>query len=501
MRISVVGTGYVGLVTGTCLANLGHRVTCIDSNREKIELLSRGIVPIFEPGLAELIESNAGAGRLTFSAKLTSAQHADAVFIAVGTPPRHRAGYADLSQVKNVARELGRLVQSNVVLVLKSTVPIGTAEEVERIVSEERGELDFDVASNPEFLRAGSAVHDFMHPDRIVIGAEHDATRERLAAIYRALACNGTPLVFTSRRSAELIKYSANALLATKIAFINEVADLCESVGAHVGEVSRGVGLDHRIGPDFLAPGPGFGGSCFPKDILALLTIAEEHRVAMRVAESVLAANEVRKRSLARRIADACGGSLRGKSVGLLGLTFKANTDDMRESPSIALVTGLVDMGSIVRAYEPVGVEQAKKVLTEEITYCSSAYEAAQGADVLVVVTEWQEFRGLDFGRVRKAMRCPLIVDLRNMYRQQEIVGRGFHYVGVGLPRLPALGKLEPPKPAVRFHGRGNGAIGTNGRGPLRRKGQADRESAVSGASHEIDRSNGRAKAFGTSEI
>jgi UDPglucose 6-dehydrogenase len=480
MRISVVGTGYVGLVTGSCLAQLGHSATCIDCNREKIELLNRGVVPIFEPSLAELIDANSRVSRLGFSAEFTSIQDADAVFIAVGTPPRRANGHADLSQVKHVARRLALLLKPDAVLVVKSTVPIGTAEEVEQIISEERSRLDCDVASNPEFLRAGTAVHDFMHPDRIVIGVEHEPARKALAAIYEPLACKGVPLVFTSRRSAELIKYSANALLATKIAFVNEVADLCERVGAHIGEVSQAVGLDRRIGPDFLAAGPGFGGSCFPKDIMALLAIAEEHRVPMRIAEGVLAANEVRKRSLARRVADACGGSVRGKSVGLLGLTFKPNTDDMREAPSITLIEGLIDMGATVRAYEPVGTEHAKQSLSEELACCSSAYEAAQGADALVVVTEWPEFRSLDFSRLKKAMRCPLIVDLRNMYRQQDVVSCGFQYVGVGLPHASAPAKPKRSESAVPMYRRKNGSAGANGHGTPVRKHErpAERTSA-----------------------
>ena len=461
MRICVVGTGYVGLVTGACLADVGHVITCVDADAAKINTLKQGRIPIFEPDLAEMVSFNLRRGRLSFSTDVAAAARgAEAVFIAVGTPAQRGNGHADLSQVKAVASEIAPFLSDDAVVVLKSTVPIGTADEVERIIAEQRPDLQFDVASNPEFLRAGAAVHDFMHPDRLVIGVENATAREVMAGIYQPLSLGETPLLFTSRRSAELIKYSANALLATKIAFINEVADLCEQVDANIGEVSRGVGLDKRIGPDFLEAGPGFGGSCFPKDVLALLTIAEENHVPMRIAESVLVANEVRKRSLARRVASAVRGSLRGKSIALLGLTFKPNTDDMRESPSIALVAGLRGMDANIRAYEPAGTEQARTILGDDIAYCTSEYEAARGAEALVLVTHWPQFRTLDFEKLKRIMRAPVVVDLRNAYRAKDMVSRGFKYVGIGMPAFGSSTSVERETPGSRRGGRRSNGYG-----------------------------------------
>lgn len=455
MRIVMVGTGYVGLTTGACLAEFGHTVVCIDCDRDKIALINGGGLPIFEPGLGEIVASNVEAGRLSFSTDLASSlPNAQAIFIAVGTPSRHRDGQADLSHVYTVVKDMAPALPSGALVIVKSTVPVGTGDEVERLISECRPALVFDVVSNPEFLRAGAAIYDFKHPDRIVVGTDNNASRDKVAEIYQPLFLNAAPILYTSRRSAELIKYAANAFLAAKIAFINEVADLCEQVGAEVQDVARGVGLDKRIGPKFLNAGPGFGGSCFPKDALALTKLGEDHGAPMRIIESVLAANDARKRSMARKVAAVLGGSLRGKTVALLGLTFKPNTDDLREAPSIALITGLLDMGASIRAYDPVGVEQAKRVLPGEVNYCTSAYTAAAGADALVIVTEWEQFRALDFCRLKQVMRSPVVADLRNIYRAEDVVSRGFRYFRIGSRAVPevqhVVAALPPIVPARR---------------------------------------------------
>src|SRR6266481_5976462 len=421
MQVTIIGTGYVGLVSGACIADFGHQVTCVDKDSTKISTLNAGEIPIFEPGLGDIVRSNLKQGRLVFTTALGEAvRGADAVFIAVGTPSRRGDGHADLSHVYQVAREIATALEGFTIVVTKSTVPVGTGDEVERIIRELRHDADFAVVSNPEFLREGAAIHDFKHPDRIVIGTEDEHAKKVAAEIYRPLYLNQAPILYTSRRTAELIKYAANAFLATKITFINEIADLCERVGADVQEVARGIGLDNRIGSKFLHAGPGFGGSCFPKDTRALVKMALDHDVPLRIVEAVLAVNENRKRAMARKVSGAVGGSLRGKTIAVLGLTFKPETDDMREAPSIALITALQDMGARVRAYDPVGMEQAKQVLVD-ITYCRDPYDCVEEADAVVIVTEWEQFRALDLERVRDLMACPVMVDLRNVYRPEDM--------------------------------------------------------------------------------
>jgi UDPglucose 6-dehydrogenase len=437
MRIAMIGTGYVGLVSGACFADFGHHVTCVDKDADKIAGLHRGEIPIYEPGLDALVASNVKAGRLDFTTDLSApVAEADAVFIAVGTPSRRGDGYADLTYVYAAAREIAAVLSGFTVVVTKSTVPVGTGDEVERIIREANPAADVVVASNPEFLREGAALRDFKFPDRIVIGTSDERGRKVLGDIYRPLSLNQAPLMFTKRRTAELIKYAANAFLATKITFINEIADLSEKVGADVQEVARGIGLDNRIGSKFLHAGPGFGGSCFPKDTRALVQIARDHDVQLRIVEAVLGVNDNRKRAMARKVSSAAGGSLRGKTVAVLGLTFKPDTDDMREAPSIPLVTGLLDMGAKVRAHDPVGMEQARKELPE-IEYCDDPYLCARGADALVIVTEWVQFRALDLDRLKKEMAQPVLVDLRNIYRQDDMAAHGFLYESVGRPPLP----------------------------------------------------------------
>jgi UDPglucose 6-dehydrogenase len=432
MRIAMIGTGYVGLVSGACFADFGHHVTCVDKDADKIASLHRGEMPIFEPGLGALVACNKEVGRLDFTTDLTApVADADAVFIAVGTPSRRGDGHADLAYIHTAAREIAAALTGFTVVVTKSTVPVGTGDEVERLIREARPSADVVVASNPEFLREGAAIRDFKFPDRIVIGTPDDRARKVLGDIYRPLSLNQAPLMFTARRTAELIKYAANAFLATKITFINEMADLAEKVGADVQEVARGIGLDNRIGSKFLHAGPGFGGSCFPKDIRALVKIALDHDVQLRIVESVLAVNENRKRAMARKVGSAAGGSLRGKTIAVLGLTFKPDTDDMREAPSIPLVTGLLDMGAKVRAHDPVGMEHARREMPD-IEYCDDPYECARGADVMVIVTEWTQFRALDLARLKKEMAGSVIIDLRNIYSQQEMNVHGFTYEGVG---------------------------------------------------------------------
>jgi len=432
MRVAMIGTGYVGLVSGACFADFGHEVTCVDKDKAKIAALMRGEVPIYEPGLNDLVAANSRAGRLKFTDDLSGAvKAADAVFIAVGTPSRRGDGHADLSFVYDAAREIARALAGFTVIITKSTVPVGTGDEVERIVRETRPDAEFAVVSNPEFLREGAAIQDFKHPDRIVVGSEDARAREVMTELYRPLYLNRSPILFTDRRTAELIKYAANAFLATKITFINEIADLAEKVGADVQEIARGIGLDNRIGAKFLHAGPGFGGSCFPKDTVALLKTGQDHEAPLRIVEAVVAVNDARKRAMARKVAHALGGDLRGKTVAVLGLTFKPNTDDMRESPSIPLITALQDLGATVRAYDPTGMEQAKPLLSN-VAFCKDAYDCAQGASALVIVTEWEQFRALDFARLKTVMERPVLVDLRNIYRPEEVARHGFAYEGVG---------------------------------------------------------------------
>jgi UDPglucose 6-dehydrogenase len=444
MRIAMLGTGYVGLVSGACLADFGHQVTCIDKDAAKIAALSRGELPIYEPGLAGLVQSNAREGRLKFTMALAEpVRQADVVFIAVGTPSRRRDGHADLSFVYAAAREIAAAIQGFTVVVTKSTVPVGTGDEIERMIRQLRPDADVNVVSNPEFLREGAAIRDFKHPDRIIVGTEDDRAKEVMAELYRPLYLNAAPILYTDRRTAELIKYAANAFLATKITFINEIAELSEKVGADVQQVARGIGLDNRIGTKFLHAGPGFGGSCFPKDTLALIKAGQDHEAPIRIVETVVAVNDQRKRAMARKVAGALGGNLRGKTVAVLGLTFKPNTDDMREAPSIALVTALTDMGAAVRAYDPAGMEQAKRLLPD-IAYADSAYACAEDADALVIVTEWEQFRALDLARLKAIMARPVVVDLRNIYRPEDMAKHGFVYQAVGKAFPATAGSLEP---------------------------------------------------------
>ena len=431
MRVAMIGAGYVGLVSGACFADFGHQVACIDKDAEKIGALKRGEIPIFEPGLGELVESNVRQGRLEFSTEASRAGEAEAIFIAVGTPSRRGDGHADLSFVYQAVRDIAPLLSSAAVVITKSTVPVGTGDEIDNILREKRPDADIQVVSNPEFLREGAAIQDFKHPDRIVVGSDDDRARKVLTEIYRPLYLNAPPIIFVSRRTAELIKYASNAFLATKITFINEMADLCEQVGADVQEVARGMGLDNRIGAKFLHAGPGFGGSCFPKDTSALIKTAHDHGVPLRVVETVSAVNEQRKRAMARKVVQALGGSVRGKTVAVLGLTFKPNTDDTRDSPAIPLITALHDLGAVVRGYDPAGMEQAKPLLPD-VHYCRSAYSAAEGADAVVIATEWEQFRALDLTRLKGVMMQPVIVDLRNIYRADEMRRAAFRYVPIG---------------------------------------------------------------------
>jgi UDPglucose 6-dehydrogenase len=431
MRVAMIGTGYVGLVSGACFADFGHHVTCVDMDAAKIAALQRTEIPIYEPGLDRMVETNARQGRLDFTTDLKKPViEADAVFIAVGTPSRRGDGHADLSYVHAAAREIAGALTGFTVVVTKSTVPVGTSDDVERIIQEARPDAEFAVVSNPEFLREGAAIQDFKHPDRIVIGTDDPRARQVMAELYRPLYLNQAPILYTGRRTAELIKYAANAFLATKITFINEIADLCERLGADVQEVARGIGLDNRIGSKFLHAGPGFGGSCLPKDILALVKTAQDQATPLRVVETVAAVNDARKRAMARKVAAAVG-NLRGKTIAILGLTFKPNTDDMREAPSVPLVTALQDFGARVRAYDPVGVEQARALLPD-VAFCDGPYSCAEGADAVVIVTEWEQFRALDLDRLKSVMAAPVVVDLRNIYRAEDMVGRGFIYESVG---------------------------------------------------------------------
>jgi len=432
MRIAMIGTGYVGLVSGACFADFGHRVTCVDKDSAKIASINQGRMPIWEPGLDGLVKANVERGRLSFTTDLPSAvADAEAVFIAVGTPARRGDGHADLTYVFDAAREIAAALKGPVVVVTKSTVPVGTGDSIAKILAESGAPAGTGVASNPEFLREGAAIADFKHPDRIVVGAEDEATRAALREIYRPLFLNRAPILFTGRRTAELIKYAANAFLATKISFINEIADLCEAVGADIQDVARGIGLDNRIGPKFLHAGPGYGGSCFPKDTLALLRTAEEAGVAQRIVETVVAVNDARKTAMGERVRKAVGGDLAGKRIAVLGLTFKPNTDDMRDAPSLALIAALTEGGASVCAFDPVGREQAEPLLPA-VEFAPDAYAAADGADALVIVTEWDEFRALDLGRLAAAMRGKALVDLRNVYDREEAERAGLVHYGVG---------------------------------------------------------------------
>jgi UDPglucose 6-dehydrogenase len=432
MRLAVIGCGYVGLVSGACFADFGHVVTCVDKDEAKVAALKRGEIPIFEPGLDDLVAANARGQRLFFSQDIGEAvRGAEVVFIAVGTPSRRGDGHADLSFVYSAAREIAAALTGFTVVVMKSTVPVGAGDEVERIIAESRPDADFVVVSNPEFLREGAAISDFKRPDRIVVGTTDERARAVMSEIYRPLNLNQPPLFFVDRRTSELVKYAANAFLATKITFINEIADLCEKVGANVQDVARGIGMDNRIGSKFLHAGPGYGGSCFPKDTLALVKTGQDADSPLRIIETVAAVNEQRKRGMAKKVIAACGGSVRGKTIALLGLAFKPNTDDMRDAPSLAIVTALEDGGAKVRAHDPAGMDQARAQLPD-VTLCADPYECARGAEALVIVTEWDSFRALDFKRLAELMASPSIVDLRNVYRPEDVRRRGFRYVGVG---------------------------------------------------------------------
>ncbi|WP_075998203.1 UDP-glucose dehydrogenase family protein [Salaquimonas pukyongi] len=434
MRVVMIGTGYVGLVSGACFADFGHHVTCIDNNEDKIERLNRGEIPIYEPGLDDLVAANAGAGRLVFTTDPKKVVgEADVVFIAVGTPTRRGSGHADLRFVHAVAEELAPLLKGYTVIVTKSTVPVGTGDEVEQIIRKHAPKARFDVASNPEFLREGAAINDFKRPDRVVVGTESEKAAEQLRALYRPLFLNETPIVVTSRRTAELIKYASNAFLAVKIGFINEIADLCDKVGADVQQVARGIGLDKRIGGKFLHAGPGYGGSCFPKDTLALSKTARDYDAPVTIVDTVVRSNNRRKRSMVDRIVAACGGSVKDKTIAVLGLTFKPNTDDMRESPSLAIVPGLQKLGATIRAYDPEGMEEARTLL-KKVAYCQDAYDCLDGADAAVIITEWDQFRALDLKRVAGLLKDKVFVDLRNIYTREEVQGTGLKYHSVGRP-------------------------------------------------------------------
>jgi UDPglucose 6-dehydrogenase len=428
----MVGSGYVGLVSGACLADFGHIVCCVDTDASRIESLKAGKMPIFEPGLAELVSNNVRQNRLSFTTDLKSAvSQANAIFIAVGTPSRRGDGHADLSYVYQAAKDIAASLKGFAVIVTKSTVPVGTGDEVERIIKEVRPDADFAVVSNPEFLREGAAISDFKRPDRILIGVEDPRAKAVMSEVYRPLYLNQAPLLFTSRRTSELTKYAANAFLATKITFINEIADLCERVGANVQDVARGIGLDNRIGGKFLHAGPGYGGSCFPKDTQALIKTAQDYDSPIRIVETVSAVNDQRKRAMGRKVLAACGGSVRGKTIAVLGLTFKPNTDDMRDSPAIAIITTLQDAGAKINAFDPEGMEQARLVL-RDLTYFDEPYACCDQAAAVVIVTEWDAFRALDFDNIKGRVEAPVLVDLRNIYDPAEVASKGFAYVSVG---------------------------------------------------------------------
>ncbi len=437
MRVAMIGSGYVGLVSGTCFADFGHTVTCIDKDAAKVAALQNGVIPIYEPGLDVLVSNNVRDGRLSFTTELKEAvANADIVFIAVGTPSRRGDNHADLAYVFQAARDIAGALNGFTVVCTKSTVPVGTGDEIERIIREGRPDAEISVASNPEFLREGAAIEDFKRPDRIVIGITDDKARQTMSDLYAPLFINQAPLMFTERRAAELIKYASNAFLATKITFINEIADLCEEVGVNVQDVARGIGLDNRIGGKFLHAGPGYGGSCFPKDTNALAKTAQDFGVPLRLVESVISVNDQRKRGVARKVMAACGGSVRGKTIAVLGLTFKPNTDDMRDAPSIAVIRYLQDNGAHIKAYDPKGVEQAKAELTG-VEYTPDAYSCIAGADALCLVTEWEQFRALDLDRIKSLLKAPIIIDMRNIYKPEDMRRRGFTYYSIG--RKPVI--------------------------------------------------------------
>ena len=442
MRITMIGTGYVGLVSGACFSEFGVDTVCVDKDANKIERLNRGEIPIFEPGLDDLVDKNFKAGRLSFTTDLAAAMAgSDAVFIAVGTPSRRGDGHADLSYVHQAAREIAERLDSRyTVIVTKSTVPVGTAREVARIVRETNPNADFDICSNPEFLREGAAITDFMRPDRVVIGTDSERATAVMRELYRPLYLLETPIVFTAPESSELIKYAANAFLATKITFINEMSDLCEAVGANVQDVATGIGLDGRIGKKFLHAGPGYGGSCFPKDTLALVRTAQQYSAPTRIIETVVEVNTERKQAMAERVKQACGGDVSGRTIGVLGVTFKPNTDDMREAPSLDIIPALQEGGAVIQAYDPEGMREAASLL-QGVHWKDDAYAAAGDADCLVIVTEWNEFRALQLSRLKQALKTPLIVDLRNIYKPEEMIDAGFTYYSVGRPRRPGAAR------------------------------------------------------------
>ncbi len=445
MRIAMIGTGYVGLVSGACFADFGHQVVCVDKDAGKIDALKAGRIPIFEPGLEALVKANAERGRLSFTTALGEAvDGAEAIFIAVGTPARRGDGHADLTYVFDAVRELAHTMREPAIVITKSTVPVGTGDRIAELLEEEGAPAGTAVASNPEFLREGSAIADFKHPDRIIVGAEAEQARQVLREIYRPLFLNKAPILFTGRRTAELTKYAANAFLALKISFINEIANLCEAVDADVQEVARGIGLDNRIGPKFLHPGPGYGGSCFPKDTLALLRTAQDVGVEQRIVSTVVAVNDDRKASMARRVVDALGGSVAGKRIAVLGLAFKPNTDDMRDAPSIPLIEALLGEGASVAAFDPAAHQQAKAIF-DKVEFADDAYAAARGADALVIVTEWDEFRALDLDTLAGLMAGKVLIDLRNVYERSEAQESGFEYYGLGRGRnRPGAAKVLP---------------------------------------------------------
>ncbi len=437
MRIAMVGTGYVGLVSGACFSEFGHETVCVDLDANKIEELKHGVIPIYEPGLDTLVNGNAAAGRLTFTTDLAQAvAEADAVFIAVGTPTRRGDGHADLTYVYDAARQIAMAATGYTVIVTKSTVPVGTSREVARIVAEANPHVEFDVCSNPEFLREGSAINDFMRPDRVVIGCNSERALEVMTALYRPLFLNETPILNTTLETAELTKYAANAFLATKITFINEMADLCEKVGGNVQDVARGIGLDGRIGRKFLNAGPGYGGSCFPKDTLALCKTAADYEAPSRIVEAVVEVNNSRKIAMADRVLKALGSKAKGATVAVLGVTFKPNTDDMRDAPSLDVIPALQQAGCSIRAFDPVGMKEAEKLLPD-VAWCRDAYDAMTDADCLVIITEWNEFRALQIDRVRELLSEPLVVDLRNIYKPDEMAEAGFTYLSIGRPTIP----------------------------------------------------------------
>ncbi len=445
MRVAMIGSGYVGLVSGACFADFGHIVTCVDKDAGKIKALQNGKIPIFEPGLEALVAQNMAEDRLCFTTDTQVAvSGADAVFIAVGTPSRRGDGHADLSYVYAAAEEIAALIEGYTVIVTKSTVPVGTGDEIEKIIKKFRPDAEFSVVSNPEFLREGAAINDFKRPDRVVVGLEGEPDTcaraiDVMRQLYRPLYLNETPMLFTNRRTSELIKYAANAFLATKITFINEMADLCEKVGANVQHVSRGIGLDGRIGPKFLNAGPGYGGSCFPKDTLAIVKTAQDYGAPVTIIEAVEAANKKRKQSMAQKIVAACAGDVEGKIIAILGLAFKPNTDDMRDAPSLEIIPRLQFLGAKIRAYDPEAMDEAAEIFTN-VDFCANVYDGLEGVDAVVIVTEWDQFRALDLDRVKRLMRTPTLIDLRNIYRAEEMAARGFSYVSIGRPD-PGSGK------------------------------------------------------------